>query len=209
MKLYGDAISGNCYKVQLLLEQIQRPFDWIPIDLASSGNRTGHFLQVNPNGEIPVLELDDGRRIAESNAILCYLAEATGFLPDDSFTKAQVLQWLFFEQNSHQPFVASARYIVHHLRRPVRLEQKLQEKMESGYHALEVMDRHLRDRVFFVNDQYTIADIALYAYTHVAEEGGFDLERFPALLKWLERVQSRPHYVPMNRGRLGQSQEVA
>jgi glutathione S-transferase len=202
MKLYGDLISGNCYKVQLLLAQLQCPIEYVQIDLATGENRTDHFLQINPTGEIPVLELDDGRHVAESNAILCYLAEGTSFLPEDSYAKAQVLQWLFFEQNSHQPFVASARYIVHHLRRPERLEQKLQEKLESGYRALEVMNNHLRDRKFFVGEQYTIADIALFAYTHVADEGEFDLARFPALCNWLDRVQSSPNHVPMNRDRL-------
>lgn len=208
MKLYGDTISGNCYKVQLLLEQLRRPFEWTQIDLASGENSTEYFLQMNPTGEIPVLELDgerDGRNglyLAESNAILCYLAEGSAFLPSEPFEKAQVLQWLFFEQNSHQPFVASARYIVHHLRRPEKLEQKLQEKLDSGYRALDVMNKHLHNRRFFVNDQYTIADIALFAYTHVADEGCFDLARFPAILKWIDRVQSCANHIPMNRDRL-------
>jgi len=202
MKLYGDVLSGNCYKAQLLLEQLQRPFEWMQIDLAAGENHAERFLQINPTGEIPVLELDDGRLIAESNAILCYLSEASEFLPKEPVEKAQVLQWLFFEQNSHQPFVASARYIVHHLRNPERLAQKLQEKIEAGYRALDVMNNHLHSRKFFVNDQYSIADIALFAYTHVADEGGFELGRFPAILKWIDRVQSRANHISMNRGRL-------
>ena len=205
MRLYGDKKSGNCYKVQLLLAFLRRTYEWVDVDIAKSECRSEHFLRLNPMGEIPLLELEDGRCLAESNAVLCYLAEGTPFLPAEPWIRAQVLRWMFFEQNNHVTSVAAARYILHHLRRPERLEQKLQEKLAAGNNALEQMERHLAAQPFFTGNTCTVADIALYAYTHVADQSGFDLARFPALRAWLGRVSTLPGYLPMDDGALAWS----
>jgi glutathione S-transferase len=156
---------------------------------------------MNPNGRVPVLELEDGHFLPESNAILFYLAEGTQFLPDGRFERAQVLRWAFFEQYSHEPNIATPRYwITHNLPMTEERRVTLEPKRRLGYAALEVMEGHLKDRDFFVGDRYTIADIALYAYTHVAPEGGFDLGRFPAVRTWLSRVAAQPGHVPITRG---------
>jgi glutathione S-transferase len=152
-------------------------------------------FEKNPNGKIPLLETEDGRCLPESNAILHFLAEGTALLPTDRFEHAQVLQWLFFEQYSHEPYIATARYIVRYLRRPPELDAQLQTKMAPGYKALQVMESHLSRQLFFVGGRYTIADIGLFAYTHVAEEGGFELTNFPAIQQWLERVREQPGFI--------------
>jgi glutathione S-transferase len=158
-------------------------------------------MSINPNGRIPVLELEDGRFLPESNAILFYLAEGTPFLPDDRFGRAQVLSWMFFEQYSHEPNIASPRYwITHNLPMTEERRTTLEPKRRLGYAALGVMEGHLKDCDFFVGDRYTIADIALYAYTHVAHEGGFDLDGFPEVRAWLGRVAAQPGHVPITRG---------
>jgi glutathione S-transferase len=198
LKVYGDVYSGNCFKVKLLLEQLSLPYEWIAIDILKGETRTKAFLDKNPNGKIPVLETETGEFLCESNAILCYLAEDSEFVPRDRLERAQVLQWMFFEQYSHEPNIATARYIVRYLGRPAEEEQRLQQKMAPGYRALDVMERHLSSRPFFVGQRYTIADIALYAYTHVANEGGFDLSRYSAIRGWLDRVKSQPKYVGMD-----------
>jgi glutathione S-transferase len=199
LKLYDCLISGNAYKARLLLHQLGIPFERIELDLTRGETRTPGFLAKNPNGRVPVLELEDGTCLAESNAILWYLSEWTRFLPEDRLARAQVLQWMFFEQYSHEPYVAVLRFWTH----AGWLEEKkllVPEKRERGVAALQVMETHLRGHDFFVGGRYTIADIALYAYTHVAGEGGFDLQGLPALRAWLERVRGQPGHVPITKG---------
>jgi glutathione S-transferase len=187
--------SGNSYKVRLLLSQLDEPFEWVEMDTLKKETRTPEFLKLNPNGKIPLLQLPDGRLLPESDAILCYLAEGTVYLPADRWLRAEVLQWLFWEQYSHEPYIATARFIVHSLKQPD--EPTLPQKRERGYQALGVMEQHLATRRFFVCESYTIADIALYAYTHVADEGGYDLARFPAVRTWMDRVAAQPRHVPL------------
>ena len=199
LRVYGDLQSGNCYKVKLLLAQLERPHDWVHVDILEKQTRTPAFLAKNPNGKIPLLEIEEeGVCLPESDAILHYLAEGTAFLPSARLLHAQVLQWLFFEQYSHEPYIAVARYIIRYLGRPEKYETTLREKMAPGYAALEVMEKHLASRRFFVAEQYTIADIGLYAYTHVAHEGGFELSRFPAVEAWIERVRSQSGHITMS-----------
>ena len=190
--VYDYLPSGNGYKVRLLLSQLGIHFRLVEKDILKGETRTPEFLAVNPNGRIPVLELEDGRRLAESGAILFYLAEGTRLLPEERFARAEVLQWMFFEQYSHEPYIAVARFWKHYLGKAVDAE-----KIERGYQALDVMDRHLGTRRFFVVERYTIADIALYAYTHVAHEGGFDLAAYANVRAWLARVAAEPGHVPI------------
>ena len=192
MRLYDFLPSGNGYKVRLLLAQLGIPFVLVEKEIFKGETRTPEFLAINPNGRIPVLELDDGQRLAESDAILFYLAEGTPFLPGERLARARVLQWMFFEQYSHEPYIAVARRIRHMERKPVP-----PELAERGRQALGVMERHLAERRFFVDDRYTIADIALYAYTHVADEGEFDLAPYPKVRAWLARVAEEPGHVPI------------
>lgn len=193
--VYGMKASGNCYKLQLLLAQLGQPYRWVEIDSVNGETRTPEFLAKNPNGKVPLLELEDGRLLAESNAILCYLAEGSTLLPDDRWLRAQTLQWLFFEQYSHEPYVAVARYIARWLPAGHPRQAELPRLRERGYQALDVMERHLQGRVFFVESGFGIADIALYAYTHEAHVGGFDLSRYPAIRAWLSGVEARPGFV--------------
>jgi glutathione S-transferase len=199
LKLYDFLESGNGYKCRLLLSQLGRPFELILKDILKGETRTAEFLAINPNGRIPVLVLEDGRRLAESGAILVYLAEGTPFLSDDVYERAQALQWLFFEQYNHEPAIAVARFWRHFLTDEVAgdayMERALSEKMEKGNQALDVMERHLGTHAFFVGERYSIADIALYAYTHVADEGGFDLGAYPNIRAWLDRVAEQPGHV--------------
>ena len=199
LTLYDYLPSGNGYKVRLLLSQLGLPFKFVEKDIQKGETRTPEFLRMNPNGRIPLLQLDDGRYLSESDAILFYFAEGTAFLPEDRFMKADVLRWMFFEQYSHEPFVAVARAWVHVFGVTPERAARLQEKMDGGYAALGVMEDHLASRKWFVGERYTIADIALYAYTHVAHEGGFDLIRFPNVQRWLERVAAQPRYVPITK----------
>ena len=195
MHLFDNLDSGNCYKIRLLLAQLELDCRWTEVDIDLGETRTAEFLRRNPNGKVPTLELDDGAHLAESNAILWYLAAASPFLPGDRFASAQVLQWMFFEQYSHEPYVATPRYIVKHLPRDHARRAELPERLAKGRAALGVMETHLASRPFFVNGRYTIADIALYAYTHVAHEGGHDLEPFPAVRAWLRRVAAEPRHI--------------
>jgi glutathione S-transferase len=194
LRLYDYWESGNCYKIRLLLSQLGMPFERVHLDILKGETRTPEFLEKNSNGRVPVVEWPDGRCLAESNAILWHLAENTPLLPDDRWQRAQVLQWMFFEQYSHEPNIAVVRfwYFANLLDKN---RAALPDKMERGYRAFGVMDRHLAEHPFFVADRYTIADIALYAYTHVADEGKFDLSGFPAVVEWLERVRSQPGHV--------------
>jgi glutathione S-transferase len=194
-KVYGMSSSGNCYKVRLLLTQLEEAFEWIEVSTLQKQTRTPEFLVLNPNGKIPLLQLPDGRLLPESDAILCYLAEGTVFLPADRWLRAEILQWLFWEQYSHEPYIATARFILHFAKDPD--EPTLPQKTERGYQALGVMEQHLATRRFFVCETYTIADMALYAYTHVADQGGYDLARFPAVRGWLERVAAQPRHLPL------------
>lgn len=200
LRLYDFLPSGNGYKIRLLLTQIGMPFERIEINILEGESRSPEFLSRNPNGKIPVLEIGDGKYLAESNAILMYLSEGTEFLPYDRFLKAQVLQWLFFEQYSHEPFIATSRYWISILGKAEEYQEALKEKYEGGYQALEVMENYLIGKTFFVGERYTIADIALFAYTHVADEGGFDLSRFKAIQAWIERVKMQPGYIGINQG---------
>jgi glutathione S-transferase len=197
LKVYGDIYSGNCFKVKLALLQLGIAHDWVPTDLLRGDAKTPAFLAMNPNARVPLLDLGNGQYLAESGAILNYLAEGSALLPTDRLERAQVLQWMFFEQYSHEPYVAVARFIVRYLDRPAQEEARLQRCYAPGYRALDVMEQHLATRQYFVAERYSIADIALYAYTHVAHEGGFTLERHPAIRAWLARVSAQPGYLPM------------
>lgn len=196
LRLYDNWESGNGYKVRLLLAHLRRPYTRIQFDTNRGETRTPEFLAKNPNGRIPLLELPDGRLLAESNAILWYLAESSRFLPADSFERAQVLQWMFFEQYSHEPYVAVLRNWTHNHKLDGKAEL-IAEKLTQSHHALCVMEQHLERRRFFVGDSYSIADIALYAYTHVAPEGGVLLDEYPAVRSWLERVRQQPDAVTL------------
>ncbi|HSC47011.1 MAG TPA: glutathione S-transferase family protein [Gammaproteobacteria bacterium] len=194
VRVYGMSSSGNCYKVKLLLTQLAEPFDWVETDTLKGETRRPEFLAKNPNGKVPLLEAD-GRYLMESNAILCYLAEGSVYFPAGRWPRAEVLQWMFYEQYSHEPYIATARFIRKFLKNPD--EPTLPLKTERGYAALALMERHLGTHEFFACETYTIADIALYAYTHVAADGGFDLGGFPAINAWLVRVRSQPRHIPI------------
>ena len=196
MRLYDYFESGNGYKVRLLLTQLGIPFERIELDILEGETRTPEFLEKNRNGRIPLLELDDGTRLAESDAILFYLAKGTDLLPEDRLQQAQVLQWMFFEQYSHEPYIAVVRFWCFSGQAEA-MKDEIPARMERGYQALGVMEQHLAEQDFFVGDRYSIADIALYAYTHVAAEGRFDLGRFPAVQAWLERVKAQPKHIPI------------
>ncbi len=195
LTVYGMKSSGNCYKVQLLLEQLGRPYRWVEVDSAAGQTRTAGYLALNPNGKVPLLEVEPGRCLAESNAILCYLAEGSPLLPQDSWLRAQALQWLFFEQYSHEPYIAVARFICRWLGPDDARRAELPRLRERGAQALAVMEQHLARQPFFAGETYTVADIALFAYTHAAADGGFDLAVYPQVLHWLERVRAQPGFV--------------
>jgi glutathione S-transferase len=197
MRLYDYLPSGNGYKVRLLLAQLAIPFELVQLDIVKGETRTPEFLAKNPNGRIPLLEVEPGKFLPESNAILFYLSEGTPFLPADRWERAQVLQWMCFEQYSHEPNIATVRFWVHYTELTPERRAAIEQKRPLGYAALDVMERHLAQHRFFVGERYTIADIALYAYTHVADEGGFDLGRYPAVRAWLERVRAEPRHVPI------------
>ena len=194
-RLYDYLDSGNGYTVRLLLHRLKIPYDLIEVDIMKGETHTPEFLARNPIGKIPTLQLEDGGFLAESGAILFYLAEGTKYLPTDRLARAQVLQWMFFEQYSHEPYVAVARFWLKHLGLDERRGAELAEKQEKGRDALGVMESHLAKHDYLVGEAYTIADIALYAYTHVAAEGGFDLGGYPAIRGWLDRVRGQPGHV--------------
>lgn len=197
MKVYGDIQSGNCYKIKLLASLLEIDHEWIHVDILAGETRTPEFLGMNPGGKIPLLVLDDGRYLSESNAILNYLAAGTQYLPEDGFLRAQVLQWQFFEQYSHEPYIAVARFISKYLGMPEGRREEFEAKREGGDRALGVMEERLSGGSYLVGDRLTIADISLYAYTHVADEGGFDLSAYPAVRAWVERIAALPMYVGM------------
>ena len=200
MRLYDYLPSGNGYKVRLLLAHLGIPFERIEVDILNGESRTPEFLAKNPNGRIPLLEWQPGIFLAESDAILFFLADGTPFAPRDRLERARVLEWMFFEQYSHEPNIATVRFWITHLGLNDERRAQLEQKRALGYAALGVMERHLGGREFFVGDRYSIADITLYAYTHVAHEGGFELGRFPAIRAWLERVRDQPGHIPITQG---------
>ena len=200
LTLYGDSRSGNCYKLKLLCAEMGRQYRWQEVDILAGDTRTPEFLAMNANGKIPLARLPSGRYLAESNAIMSYLAEGTPLSGSDRYGRAEVLQWLFFEQYSHEPNIATSRFIIQFLGSPADRQAALVEKHEAGLKALAVMEEHLEDRDYVADGRFTIADIGLYAYTHVANEGGFDLAPFPAVTRWLQRVAARPAHVPMSAG---------
>jgi glutathione S-transferase len=195
MKLYNVAYSGNSYKVRLLLAQLGISCEIVEVDILTGESRTAEFLKINPNGRTPVLD-DSGFILAESNAILAYLARGTKLLPEDRQKFALVLQWMFFEQYSHEPYIATSRFWLQHKPDSPEKSALLASKRDGGWAALKIMEDHLAKNNFFVGD-YTIADIALFAYTHVAHEGGFPLDDFPKVRAWIERVKAQPGFVAM------------
>jgi glutathione S-transferase len=195
--LYDNPVSGNCYKVRLLLAHLGLPYERREVDVVNRTNRD--FLNaLNPARRVPTLVLDDGRALAESNAILWYFGEGSRFVPADAYERAQVLQWLFFEQYDHEPAIAVARFWKSYSGRPEEYESRREDVTARGYRALDAMERHLCDREWLVGDGMTLADIGLYAYTHAAGEGGFELERYPAIRGWLSRVASEPGHVAID-----------
>ncbi|MDN3640566.1 glutathione S-transferase family protein [Simiduia curdlanivorans] len=197
MKLYGDARSGNCYKIQLILALLDRPYTWVPVDIMKGETQTADFLAKNPTGKIPLLELDDGRYLSESNAIINYLAAGSAYLPSDTFALAKLQQWQFFEQYSHEPYIAVARFINKYLGLPEDRKADYVAKQAGGHKALAIMETQLQKTAFLAADHCTTADIALFGYTPVAHEGGFDLDKYPAIQQWIMRVQALPGFIPM------------
>ena len=197
MLLYDSPVSGNCYKVRLLLAHLGLGYERHHVDVVDRSWRRELLGEINPALRVPTLILDDGRPLAESNAILMYLGEGTGYVPADRYDRARVLQWLFFEQYSHEPYIAVVRFWMAFSPDPPT-EDEIDARRSGGYAALKAMERHLDGRPFLVGDGYTVADIALYAYTHVAHEGGFDLAAYPSVRAWLDRVREQPGHVPMN-----------
>jgi glutathione S-transferase len=198
MLLYNSAVSGNCYKVRLLLAQLGLGYETRDVSVVDRSNRAELLGDLNPGLRVPTLVLDDGRPLAESNAILWYFGEGTAYVPGDRYERAQVLQWMFFEQYSHEPFIAVARFLLGYSGEPARFERQRERVLTGGYAALDAMERHLAGREFLAGGRYSIADISLYAYTHVAHEGDFDLERYPATREWLGRVVAQPGHVPID-----------
>jgi glutathione S-transferase len=196
--LYDSPVSGNCYKVRLLLAHLDVAYERRTMDVVDRSNRRDVLGELNPALRVPTLVLDDGRPLAESGAILWYLGEGTRFVPENPYERAQVLQWMFFEQYDHEPAIAVARFWLAYSGRPDEFADRLPERTAAGHRALAAMERHLDGRQFLVGEGLTLADIALYAYTHVADEGGFDLKRYPALRAWLERVASEPGHVTID-----------
>ena len=181
MKIYGDTQSGNCYKVQLVCQLLNIDHQWIDVDILAGDTKSDDFLKKNPNGKIPLLELDSGETLSESNAIINYLAFGSDLYPNDRLAQARVLQWQFFEQYSHEPFIAVARFINKYLGLPADKADEYAAKQTGGHKALQVMEQQLAETPFLAGEKVTTADISLYAYTHVADEGGFELEAYPAM----------------------------
>lgn len=197
MKIYGDTQSGNCYKVQLVCQLLNIDHQWIDVDILAGDTKSDDFLKKNPNGKIPLLELDSGETLSESNAIINYLAFGSDLYPNDRLAQARVLQWQFFEQYSHEPFIAVARFINKYLGLPAERADEYAAKQTGGHKALEVMEQQLAQTPFLTGENVTTADISLYAYTHVADEGGFELEAYPAIRAWLDRIAALPNFRPM------------
>ena len=197
LKVYGDYNSGNCYKIKLMLHLLGLEYEWQSVDILNGETETPAFLAKNPNGKVPVLELEDGTCLWESNAILNYLADGSEFLPTEPRLRTQVLQWQFFEQYSHEPYIAVARFIQFYLGLPQARIEEYRALQKRGYKALDVMEQQLARTPYLVGEHYSIADVTLYAYTHVAHQGGFDLAGYPSIQAWLQRVASHPRHVTM------------
>jgi glutathione S-transferase len=197
MLLYNSQVSGNCWKVRQLFAHLGIEYERREVSVIDRSGRRELLGELNPGLRVPTLVLDDGRSLAESNAITSYFAGGTPYLPEDRFERAQVLQWQFFEQYSHEPYIAVARFWLAYSGDSDRYMEQLPERQAGGYRALDAMEAHLGSRAFLVNERYTIADVALYAYTHVAGEGGFDLGGYPAIGAWLERVVDQPGHIPI------------
>ena len=198
MLLYDSAVSGNCYKVRLLLAHLGIPYERRELSVVDRSNRDEILGGLNPAQRVPTLILDDGRPLGESGAILWYFGEGTEFVPDDLYERAQMLQWMFFEQYDHEPAIAVTRFWLKYSGRPEDFAERIEERTAAGHRALAAMERHLEGREFLVGERQSLADIALYAYTHVADEGGFDLGGYPAIQPWLERVAAIPGHVPID-----------
>jgi len=193
--IYGDSLSGNCYKVKLLCALLQIKHDWVEVDILKGETRTDHFLAMNPNAKIPLLVTEDKQFLSESNAILYYLAQKSELFPGSQYQQAICMQWMFFEQYSHEPYIAVARFIHKYLGSPADKLQELASKQEGGKKALGVMEVRLQEHPFLVGDDFSIADICLFAYTHVAYEGGFNLNGYPAILAWISRIKNHTDYI--------------
>jgi glutathione S-transferase len=196
--LYDSQVSGNCYKVRLLLAHLDIPYERRELSVVDRSNRADVLGGLNPALRVPTLVLDDGRPLGESGAILWYFGEGTRFVPADSYERAQMLQWMFFEQYDHEPALAVVRFWLTYSGRPEAFADRLEERTAAGYRALDAMEQHLAGHEFFIGSGMTLADIALYAYTHVAHEGRFDLDRYPAIRAWLEHVAAEPGHVPID-----------
>jgi glutathione S-transferase len=196
--LYDSPVSGNCYKVRLLLAHLGLPYERRTVDVVDRSDRPEVLGSLNPSLRVPTLVLDDGRPLAESNAILWYFADGTGFLPPDPYERAQVLQWMFFEQYDHEPAIAVARFWLAYSGRAEEFADRLPERQAAGRRVLKAMEEHLDGRSYLVGEVFTIADISLYAYTHVAPEAGIELEPYPAIRAWLARIASEPGHVSID-----------
>jgi glutathione S-transferase len=196
--LYDSPVSGNCYKVRLLLAHLGIPYERRDVSVVDRSNRDELLGGLNPAQRVPTIVLDDGRSLGESGAILWYFGEGTRFVPEDPYGRARVLQWMFFEQYDHEPAIAVVRFWQAYSGRPEAFADRLEERMQAGHRALAALERHLPGRSYLVGDSLTLADLALYAYTHVAPEGGFDLEPYPAIRAWLDRVAAEPGHVPID-----------
>jgi glutathione S-transferase len=197
--LYNSAVSGNCYKVRLLFAHLGLEYETVELSVVDRSNRSEVLGELNPAQRVPTIVLDDGRPLGESNAILWYFGDGSAYVPTDPYERAQVLQWQFFEQYQHEPAIAVARFLIAYSELPrEQYEERLPGLTKSGYVALDAMEQHLAGHAFLAGDRYSIADISLYAYTHVAHEGEFDLERYPAIRAWLGRVAGQPGHVPID-----------
>lgn len=196
-KVYGDLLSGNCYKIKLLMNLLDIEHEWIHVNILAGETHTETFTAMNSNAKIPVLQISDSEFLCESNAILNFLAEDTAYLPSDKLLRTKVLQWQFFEQYSHEPYIAVARYINKYLGLPKEREEEYKSKQAGGHKALKVMEQQLSKTPFFVGDKMTIADISLHAYTQAAHEGGFDLEAYPYIKQWILRIEQLPNFIAM------------
>ena len=198
MRLYNSPVSGNCYKVRLLLAHLGLECETVDVSVVDRSNRAELLGDLNPGLRVPTLVLDDGRPLGESNAIIWYLADGTEYVPADPYERAQTLQWMFFEQYSHEPYIAVVRFWLAYSGTPERFADQIHARAEGGYQALDAMERHLDRTTFLVGERYSIADISLYAYTHVAHEGEFDLAPYPAIRTWLDRVAAQPGHVTID-----------
>ena len=198
MLLYNSPVSGNCYKVRLLLAHLGAEYETVDVSVVDRSNRGELLGDLNPTLRVPTLVLDDGRPLGESNAILWYFADGTPYVSGDPYERAQSLQWMFYEQYSHEPNIAVARFLLTYSGEPERFERQRERLLAGGYMALDAMEGRLDGREFLVGGHYSIADIALYAYTHVAHEGDFDLDPYPAIRAWLDRVASQPGHVTID-----------